>query len=269
MPSPRTEPHKALGTPPAPAPLLRAPASWQRVEFISDLHLSEREPATWQAWLRYLSTTRADALFILGDLFEVWVGDDAASEPGFEAECTEALRTTCGARPVFVMHGNRDFLLGPQWFNRTGAQWLTDPTVLDFNGQRWLLSHGDALCLEDHDYQAFRAQVRRADWQHAFLAQALSQRRQLARGMRDASEARKRSTDLWADVDTAAARAQLQQAQCHTLIHGHTHRPGEHALGDGLRRVVLSDWCLDAAPMRAEVLVLDRDGLHRQPLATA
>ncbi len=257
---------------------LLAPAHWQRIEFISDLHLSPAQPATLEAWLRYLGATRADALFILGDLFEVWIGDDAADEPGFEADCSAALQRAARQRPVFVMHGNRDFLIGPHWCERTGVQRLDDPTTLDAFGQRWLLSHGDALCLEDHDYQAFRAQVRSDAWQRDFLARPLIERRAIARGMRDASEARKRSSaqttgdPLWADVDAAAAVQWLTRAGASTLIHGHTHRPRQHDLQNGLQRLVLSDWHLDEAPQgapdaapRAEVLVLDAQGLHREP----
>lgn len=249
--------------------MLVAPAHWQRVEFISDLHLSPAQPATVQAWQHYLHTTRADAVFILGDLFEVWVGDDSAdasADGGFETECTQVLREAAQRRAVFVMHGNRDFLIGARWCEACDVRLLPDPTALDAFGQRWLLSHGDALCLEDIDYQMFRTQVRSAEWQRAFLARTLAERRAIARGLRDASEARKRSESLWADVDTQAARHWLAAAHSRTLIHGHTHRPAEHSLGDGLRRVVLSDWALDDAPPRAEVLVLDAQGLHREPL---
>src|SRR5690606_29513446 len=128
--------------------------------------------------------------------------------------------------------------------------------VLVFQGRRWLLSHGDALCLDDTDYMRFRAQVRQAAWQQDFLAQPLARREAIARDLRAQSEARKRRTghdpSLWADVDAAAARGWLQRAAADTLIHGHTHRPAEHALGDGLRRVVLSDWDARATPPRAE-----------------
>ncbi|MFM8610993.1 MAG: UDP-2,3-diacylglucosamine diphosphatase [Burkholderiaceae bacterium] len=251
------------------AATLVAPADWRRVEFISDLHLSPAQPATLLAWQHYLRSTRAEAVFILGDLFEVWVGDDSAdasSDGGFEAECTRALREAAQGRAVFVMHGNRDFLIGAHWCDACGVRLLPDPTALDAFGHRWLLSHGDALCLEDREYQAFRTQVRSAAWQHEFLSRPLAQRRAIARGLRDASEERKRSESLWADVDTQAARNWLAAAHSRTLIHGHTHRPAEHSLGDGLRRVVLSDWALDDAPPRAEVMVLNAQGLHREPL---
>ena len=257
-----------------------APAGWQAVDVISDLHLQAGEPETFQAWLDYLrrpAGERADALFILGDLFEVWVGDDVLSAAATESPdhafwraCAAALRDHSAHAPVYFMAGNRDFLLGPAALDACGMQRLDDPTVLVFQNRRWLLSHGDALCLADTDYLRFREQVRDPAWQHSFLAQPLPRREAIARDLRAQSEARKRTTgndpSLWADVDTQAARAWLKRADAHTLIHGHTHRPGSHSLGDGLERVVLSDWELNARPPRAEVLRLDANGLHRCPL---
>ena len=234
---------------------LVAPAAWHTVDLLSDLHLQADEPATFNAWRGYLETTPADALFILGDLFEVWVGDDGAALPGFEADCAELLRRASARRPVFFMHGNRDFLVGSDFATRCGLTLLDDPTVLVLHGERWLLSHGDALCLEDTDYLKFRAEVRTAAWQQAFLSQPLEARRTLARSMRTQSEQRKSTPGMvWADVDADAARDWLKRANAHTLVHGHTHRPAEHALGDGLRRIVLSDWDAAAHPPRAQVL---------------
>jgi UDP-2,3-diacylglucosamine hydrolase len=234
---------------------LVAPAAWHTVDLLSDLHLQADEPATFDAWHGYLETTPADALFILGDLFEVWVGDDAAALPGFEADCAALLRRASARRPVFFMHGNRDFLVGTDFAARCGLTLLDDPTVLELHGERWLLSHGDALCLEDTDYLKFRAEVRTPAWQQTFLAQSLEARRTLARSMRTQSEHRKSTPGMvWADVDTDAARDWLARANARTLIHGHTHRPAEHPLGDGLRRIVLSDWDAAAHPPRAQVL---------------
>lgn len=258
-----------------------APANWQAVDVISDLHLQAGEPETFEAWAAYLrcpSHERADALFILGDLFEVWVGDDVLSthtstssvDHAFWRACADALQAYSAHAPVYFMPGNRDFLLGPAGLDACGMQGLNDPTVLVFLGQRWLLSHGDALCLADTDYMRFRAQVREPAWQHSFLAQPLTQREAIARDLRTQSEARKRSTgndpSLWADVDTQAARRWLRHADANTLIHGHTHRPATHDLGDGLQRIVLSDWEMSAQPARAEVLRLDAQGLHRRAL---
>lgn len=246
---------------------LVAPAGWHTVDIISDLHLQADRPATVEAWRGYLQTTPADALFILGDLFEVWVGDDAAALPGFEADCAALLREASARRPIYFMHGNRDFLIGQDFAARANIGLLGDPTVLVFMGQRWLLSHGDALCLEDTEYLRFREQVRSPAWQQAVLAQPLEQRRALARSVRSQSEARQREPGMvWADVDGPAASAWLRQAGARSLIHGHTHRPAVHDLGSGLHRIVLSDWDLDAHPPRAQVLCLSATGAKRVDL---
>lgn len=247
---------------------LAAPAHWRTVDFLSDLHLQASEPVTLAAWRHYLQTTPADALFILGDLFEVWVGDDVLDEPGsFEAQACALLQAASRRHALFFLHGNRDFLIGARFARHTGAHLLHDPTVLIWQGQRLLLSHGDALCLQDVDYQRFRQQARSQAWQQPFLAQPLAQRRAQARAMRTESEARKQSGVVYADVDAAAATAWLQAAQAGTLVHGHTHRPGEHALGPGLARAVLSDWDLAAHPPRGDVLRLSAAGLERIAIA--
>jgi UDP-2,3-diacylglucosamine hydrolase len=245
---------------------LQAPAAWRTADFISDLHLQVSEPATFEAWRRYMAATLADAVFILGDLFEVWVGDDAAGEPGFAADCAAVLHAAAGRRPVFFMHGNRDFLVGAGFLKACRTTLLPDPTVLGFAGGRWLLTHGDALCLADVDYMRFREQVRAPGWQQAFLARPLAQRQAIAREIRDESESRKRSGLGYADVDSDAAQAWLEAADAHTLIHGHTHQPADHALGTRLR-TVLSDWDATATPPRLEALRITAGGLQRVPLA--
>lgn len=247
---------------------LTAPSHWRTVEFISDLHLQAAEPATVAAWQHYLAATQADALFILGDLFEVWVGDDALLEPGsFEAQACAPLRATAQRMPVFFMHGNRDFLAGNAFLQHCGIAGLHDPTVLAFAGQRHVLTHGDLLCLDDVDYQRFRALARSSAWQQQFLSLPLAARRAQARGIRQESEARKQSGAPYADVDHPAAIAWLQAAGAQTVIHGHTHRPAVHALAPGLQRVVLSDWDAAALPPRLETLRLSAAGLERVPLA--
>jgi UDP-2,3-diacylglucosamine hydrolase len=252
---------------PAPDwPVWQAPAAWRAIDFISDLHLQEAEPATFEAWRLFMATTTADALVVLGDLFEVWVGDDLIGQSAFEDHCVAVLRDTARRLPVYFMHGNRDFLVGPGCLAAAGMHFLEDPTVLDAFGQRWLLSHGDALCLDDTDYMAFRAEVRSKAWRENFLARPLGARQALARQLRDASEARKKSGDIYADVDAGMARDWLAGCGARTLVHGHTHRPAEQALGDGLRRVVLSDWDASASPSRLEVLRLSGEGLERRPL---
>jgi UDP-2,3-diacylglucosamine hydrolase len=196
----------------------------------------------------------------LGDLFEVWVGDDLLHAPdqSFATECADVLRA-CGQRlALFFMHGNRDFLLGTQFLEHCQGRLLADPCVLTVGGQRWLLAHGDALCLDDRSYLEFRAQVRSQPWQQAFLNKPLAQRQDIARQLR--AQSQQQQAQRWAqgegyaEVDAQAARQALQDARAHTLIHGHTHRPARHELGDALAREVLSDW--DA--QRAQVLRLSR-----------
>lgn len=254
---------------------------WRRVDFISDLHLHAAEPGTALAWQRYLAAAEFDALFILGDLFEVWVGDDALDAAGpahperaFARTCADALRACAAQRPVYVMHGNRDFLLGPGFLTRTGTQLLHDPTLLEWGSHRWLLSHGDAWCLDDHDYMRFRDEVRAPAWQQAFLARPLAEREAVGRQLRAQSEARKResrepgSTITYADVDTPTAEQWLQSTGSQVLVHGHTHRPDEHALSGGLLRLVLSDWDAQAVPPRVQALRLHADGRwERRPLS--
>ena len=240
-----------------------APASWRRVDLISDLHLHDGDRATFEAWCGYLRHHQADALFILGDLFEAWVGDDAiraapGDDPsGFAARAADALRGAALRSPVYFMAGNRDFLVGPALASACGFALLDDPCVLSGSAGNWLLSHGDALCVDDHAYQAFRAQVRSTDWQQAFLARPLAERLAIAREMRQRSMALQAARSGWIDVDAQAARSALQAANARTLLHGHTHRPGAHDLGEGLMRIVLSDWDLQATPPRAQVLRID------------
>ena len=253
---------------------LQASATWVTVDFISDLHLNVDEPATVAAWQHYLQHTPADAVFILGDLFEVWVGDDVigASDFGsvsFERACALSLREAGSRLALFFMHGNRDFLLGEGLMDFCHARLLDDPTVLDFAGQRWLLSHGDALCLADLDYMQFRKVVRGSAWQGNFLGKPLAERQAVARELRRQSEARKQTITDHADLDAAATRQWLAAANAPTMIHGHTHKPADHALGDGFSRVVLSDWDLAARPPRAEVLRLSASGLQRLDLSSA
>lgn len=246
---------------------LLAPPGWRTIDFISDLHLQPAEAATVRAWRDYLASTPAQAVFILGDLFEAWPGDDDLAEPGFSADCAAALRQAGATRDLFVMHGNRDFLLGDGFARATGARLLADPTVLAFAGRRWLLSHGDALCLGDTEYMQFRARARDPAWQRELLARPLAERRALAVTLRAQSEDRKRSGAVYADVDAAEAARWLQAAGADVLVHGHTHKPGEHEVAPGLRRIVLSDWDLAARRPRAEVLRLTAEGVRRVPLA--
>ena len=237
---------------------------WRAVDFISDLHLCDSMPRTFDAWAGHMASTPADAVFILGDLFEVWVGDDVRSRP-FERRCLEVLAQAATRVQLAFMAGNRDFLLGAAMLRDCGAMGLPDPSVLTAWGQRMLLSHGDALCIDDLPYQAFRREVRSPAWQTAFLARPLDERLQAAAQMRRASQARQRfDGDRDADVDTGHAVQWMHAGGAAELVHGHTHRPGSNALAPGFKRHVLSDWDLDHAD-RAEVLRLSRDGLDRLP----
>jgi UDP-2,3-diacylglucosamine hydrolase len=250
---------------------LHASQSWATVDFISDLHLNESEPATFDAWQRYMSSTTADAVFILGDLFEVWVGDDSiradlsssSTNLNFEERCALVLQTAGKRLNLYFMHGNRDFLVGQQMVSACHASLLTDPTVLTFQQQRYLLTHGDLLCLADTQYLAFRDIVRQPAWQQAQLAKPLVERQAIGRHMRLESQKNQSKLPEYADVDNPAAVAWLQASNAKTMIHGHTHKPTDHDLGKGLKRVVMTDWDLKAMPVRAEVLQLSNRGLQR------
>jgi len=255
---------------------ITAAPHWQTVDFISDLHLQSQEPKTITALALYLAHTPAQAVFVLGDLFEVWVGDDSLLlEDGAQQAVARLLHQASARVDLFIMCGNRDFLMGDQLIAACGAQRLEDPSVLYAGGIRWLLTHGDALCLADAPYQAFRAQVRSQAWQQAFLSQPLPQRLALARQMRSQSEAQKQqfahSQAHWIDLDQAACLALLADHRADHLIHGHTHQPARHDVGSAHTRWVLSDWDLHANPARAQALRLQvANGLlERVDLATA
>ncbi|MEY4765101.1 MAG: hypothetical protein RI907_1774 [Pseudomonadota bacterium] len=248
-----------------------APAHWQSIDFISDLHLDERHPLTTQAWMNYLAGTQADAVFILGDLFEAWVGDDMRTLP-FEGRCVDALRAAGQRLTLGIMVGNRDFLMGEDLRQACQAIALADPMKLSAFGQDHLVTHGDAWCLADTAYLQVRQHIRSPAWQQAFLAKPLERRLAEARAMREASEAHKADQGPmdWADLDATHTAAWLQATQTRSLIHGHTHQPGDAPFGlpDAVRHV-LSDWDLDHGHPRAEVLRLTADGFTRLTPAQA
>jgi UDP-2,3-diacylglucosamine hydrolase len=234
------------------------------VDFISDIHLSETMPATAAAWEAYMAATRADAVFLLGDIFEVWVGDDARTRP-FEARCTAAIAATAARVPVWLQHGNRDFLIGAEFAVATGARLLADPASVTAFGRTLLLTHGDELCVDDVPYQIFRQQVRNPAYQQQFLSQPLEARLALAAKMRAASMARHDEPVTYADVDETMARQWLERLRTDTMIHGHTHRPGSQAR-DVWTRHVLSDWDQDTPVLearRAQVLRWTAAGFER------
>jgi UDP-2,3-diacylglucosamine hydrolase len=237
--------------------------------FLSDLHLTPDAPGITRLFLGYLAGEAGDAerIFILGDLFEAWPGDDALDEPedGFAREIADGLRTRAGGGTgIAILHGNRDFLLGKRFAERSGAVLLPDPCVLSPPGGRFVLSHGDALCTDDADYQSFRARVRTPAWRDDFLGRPLDERKAAVAAMRRQSEAAKRAKAApYPDLNTAATNDFLRRHGHATLIHGHTHCPGRHTHRvDGLRveRWTLADWRED----RGEYLAWDGQRLDRR-----
>ena len=215
---------------------------------ISDLHLTEERPEANERFISLLEEKgrAAGALYILGDFFEYWIGDDDLAEP-FNAVIASLLKDlTRRGIPVYLMHGNRDFLIGEGFCAATGASLLQDPTVLEIAGVKTLLMHGDTLCTDDLDYQAWRRKARDPTFQAAFLAKPLPERRKAVGQMREQSKqvVQEKSAQIM-DVNDEAVRRALRDHGVRRLIHGHTHRPGRHAIEvDGKRceRWVLPDW---------------------------
>ena len=215
--------------------------------FISDLHIDDSRPAITEQFLSFLAAEArdAEALYILGDLFESWVGDDAA-----DAAQSAAIRglhsLTSQGVPCFVMHGNRDFLLAAQFCRMSGAELLPDPLIITLYGEPVLVTHGDALCTDDRAYQRLRATVRDADWQRQFLALSIASRRALAGAARVGSQAHTAAVEYAiTDVNADSVAMALRGAGTATLLHGHTHRPAIHPLqvdGRPCTRIVLGDW---------------------------
>jgi len=215
--------------------------------FISDLHIDANHPAITQHFLSFLEAEarRAEALYILGDLFDSWVGDDAPDAAQTAAIAGLRALTSLGV-PCFVMHGNRDFLLGAEFCRMSGAQLLPDPLIVTLYGEPVLVMHGDALCTDDRAYQRLRATVREPDWQRQFLALPVASRRALAGAARQGSQAHTAAVEYAiTDVNADSVALALRGAGTATLLHGHTHRPGIHALQVDSRpctRIVLGDW---------------------------
>lgn len=247
--------------------------------FISDLHLEASRPDISDAFFCYLDSLPADAehLYILGDFFEVWVGDD--DDDSFHNQVIDALaRKTAAGTPVSLMHGNRDFLIGSAFAERTGITLLPDPFLLEYSGHnsrcyKYLLMHGDSLCTADTRYMAFRTQVRSPAWQSALLQKSLQERRTIARSLREASQKEgAEKAEYIMDVTPQEVIDALRSAGVHTLIHGHTHRPAIHDVDMGNvdknsstsgKRIVLGDWDKAGFDLRIDA---DHIELRRFPL---
>ena len=235
--------------------------------FISDLHIDAARPAINAQFLQFLETEAkgAEALYILGDLFESWIGDDAPDSA--QAAAIRGLRRlTDSGVPCFVMHGNRDFLLSRQFCDSSGAQLLPDPLIVTLYGEPVLVMHGDALCTDDRAYQRLRATVRDADWQRQFLALSIDSRQALAGAARAGSQAHTAAMEhAITDVNAESVATAFRAAGISTLLHGHTHRPAIHALEVDRRpctRIVLGDWY-----DQGSVLRWDQDGPELQSLS--
>lgn len=225
--------------------------------FISDLHLSAERPdiiRLFQDFLRQ-QASQADALYILGDLFEVWIGDDAISPELLPV--IDGLRQLADSGvPLFVMAGNRDFLLGEEFAKHSNCTLLPEPCIIDLYGTPTLLMHGDTLCTDDVDYQQFRTQVRDKQWQGEFLAKSIGDRVEYARQARETSKLlTQQKPEQIMDVNQQAVNAVLQEYRVSRLIHGHTHRPAvhRHDIDDTVAtRIVLGDWYTQESILRVD-----------------
>ena len=212
--------------------------------YISDLHLSDERPEANERFFAFMEedAASADALYVLGDLFEYWVGDDDLDDPFNAIVAGFFRRFAASGRKLCVLHGNRDFLVGERFARETGAALLADPALVGDT----LLMHGDTLCTDDHDYQSWRRTARSEAWQREFLAKPLAERRRVVRGLRDKSKEviQAKPAEIM-DVNESAVREALRRSGAVRLVHGHTHRPGRHSVDvDGRRceRWVLPDW---------------------------
>lgn len=237
--------------------------------FISDLHLEESRPDITRALLHFLKdkATGAERLYILGDFFEAWIGDDEHTP--LQDEIAAALRgLSDGGTELFLMHGNRDFLIGEDFCKRIGGQLLEDPTVVDLYGTPTLLMHGDSLCTADVEYQKFRTTMRNRQWQEMFLKRPLEDRQTTARQLREISMAKNKGKEMAImDVTPDEVVKAMEEYGVQRLIHGHTHRPATHDLeanGQPAQRMVLGDW--DRSIWWIEASTDQPPALKQQPL---
>ena len=214
-----------------------------KLGFISDLHLSENTPSVTQGFFEFLKTAAQELshLYILGDLFEAWVGDDDNSElaTGVMQKLNHATRN---GLEIFFIHGNRDFLCGQKFAEQSNLTLLPDPFFLNFFDLKIALSHGDSFCTEDLEYMRFKKEVRSQEWQQEFLQKPLNDRLNIASNMRDASQKNNSNKDIAImDVTPTAIQDFFAEHRIDLLIHGHTHRPNTHQINSGTR-IVLGDW---------------------------
>ncbi len=230
--------------------------------FASDIHLKPSLPATTEAFFAFLQqAAQAEQLYLLGDLFEYWAGDDDIPTP-YNQRVVDAIRAVSDAgTKVFWIAGNRDFLIGDSFAAATGASLLEDPSVVDIAGKRIVLSHGDAQCTDDVPYMEFRAKVRQPAWQAEFLSMPLAQRKAIIEGLRnDSKMEQKEKTVAIMDVNPDAIAQLFSASGTATMIHGHTHRPALHQYPQGLQRYVLPDWECDSEPQRGGWLAVYGNG---------
>lgn len=230
--------------------------------FVSDLHLSPDTPHTVAAFFSFLQheATRASYVYLLGDLFEYWPGDDDIESTLPQQICNELKRIADLGTQLFWISGNRDFLVGPAFAAAAGLTLLSEPHIAELGEQKILLVHGDAQCTDDTAYMAFRSQVRNPEWQAAFLARPLAERKGIIAGMREGSRAaqKEKSMEIM-DVNAEQIAELFKSHHVQLLIHGHTHRPGIHATAEGMR-YVLPDWDCESEVKRGGWIALDSEG---------
>lgn len=231
--------------------------------FVSDLHLDPALPLTTARFFSFLedSAPQAQSLYLLGDIFEAWIGDDDLGAD-FNRRVADALAALAAKNvSLYWIAGNRDFLVGQDFARAAHLSLLNDPHVLTLAGQRLVLTHGDALCTDDTAYMAFRKQVRDPLWQQQFLSQPLAARKQIAEGMRQQSRASQRGKSMQImDVNQDAVEALFDDSGAQVMVQGHTHRPARHEHGHDRVRHVLPDWDLDHGQPRGGWLALKADG---------